>query len=400
MTKHRNQSRQKKILPVMAGLATGAMLSAIRPEKRKKLQERGLIRPVTQQPLQVPGVERKIAAALQSAESRMIPAPVSAGFLMRGPNMQFGSAPPRGSSTGLRLTGRQILCGVRTDNTTAGKVLQPLGTGTSSQYSLTFDPDDVKTMPPPILELAAVFGRYCLRRCRVVYTPQCATSQTGSIALGVITDAGLAATGGPYDPTIGPTSVMNVMENSNSATGPPWSMFSLEVPCDETLRYTYQSTADGSLSTAEERQDHPFVLVASQGGIGTAISLGYIHVEYVIDFYELYNGTNEQTLRRLERRLEVVRSRLSCVGRLEVKSPAREETKGTVPSPEDQARLGLSGGCTRCHPGFPCGDHVWMLRPPSFPLSGVRSEDYVHVMSDSKPLVQEAGSVKSRSLKA
>lgn len=386
-------TRRKKN-PFLAGALAGSMLSAVTPVRRRKSKNRDQIRPIRDPTLRPRGTEAKAAAALRSAESRLIPAPVAAGMLMRGPNIQFGKAPDRNGQSGLRLSGRQVLCGVRTDNVTPGYILQWLGAGTSSNASLTFDPDDIKTMPPPMVYLAEIFSRYCLRSCRIVYTPQCPTSQTGSIALAVLTDTGGFATGGPFAPAATLTH-FGVMENSNSAAGPPWAMMSLDVPCDETLRFTYQSTSDGALAVAEERQDHAFGVVAAQTGIAAANPLGFLHIEYVMDFYELYAGSDEQSLRRCEQKIANLRSR-SHVERKEVKTPAREETKATVPSLEDQAKLGLSGGCVRCKYDMPCPDHIWALRPPL--LS--RAEDFVYVTSDSKPLVQEAGSVKSRSLKA
>jgi len=278
----------------------------------------------------------------QSASTTILPAPVAAGMMMRGSNFTFGTAPVRGCQTGVRITGRQIWAACGGDGTTTKALVTYMGSLTSPQQTLTFDPDDTKTMPTPLTSLAQCFARYCLRKCRVIYTPSSATSSGLALAMSVRTDAGIAPTA---------TNFIGVMEDSNAAAGPVWSMFSIDVPCDETLRYTTQSVSDASLSVAEERQDHAFLLNASYDSSGTSAQLyGYIHIEYVCDFYEVISQANETSLRKLEIRVAALRSQLASGPRqaLVVREIGpREERKVPAASLEDSPQGSLSGGWNR-----------------------------------------------------
>lgn len=289
-------------------MAAATIATAVdRIVQSKSKQPRGAFRPFS-----LPGgrtattdgvaTERKVASAARSASASVVPAPVAAGMMMRGNMFQFGAAPVLNGQTGVRVAGRQIWCAVTADATTAAKPLQPLGSG-GSNYILTFDPDDNVTMPPPLTQLSQIFGRYCLRKCKVIFTPAAPTSSTVTFSMAVLTDAASVQTWA----SVRTPSVFTVMEQSNASTGPVWGMQSIEVPCDQTLRFSYQTVTDGSLSSAEERQDHAFGMVAFLGGSPVAsTNYGYLHIEYCCDFYEVISQPNESSLLR---RLAAIRSR-------------------------------------------------------------------------------------------
>jgi hypothetical protein len=262
-------------------------------------------------PVSDPKVGRKMVEAARSAQTSILPAPVSAGMMMRGTCAGFGTAPPINGVTGVRISGRQIWATLA-NGTASGasntNVILPYGQGLSgtSVANLTFDPDDTATMPAPLTSLGQIFARYCLRRCRIVYTPACPTSTTQAVAFAVNTDAGqISRTAAPLGLTI-----ISIMEQSNSVAGPCWAMMSIDVPCDNVLRYTFQSASDASLTVAEERQDHAFgVIAATDAVLSTGSAFGYFHMEYTCDFYELQSGANESSLRRLEKQVTILRDR-------------------------------------------------------------------------------------------
>ena len=296
---------------------------------------------------------------------------------MRGANYGFSAAPMRGGTAGVRVSGRQIWCSLNNQATASSTtVITPYGSNTAVNH-ITFDPDDIVTMPPPMLQFSTIFGRYVLRKCRVIFTPQAGTGVQTSVSFAVNTDAAFVQS---------TTNTFSVnLEQSNSAGGPVWAMSAIDVPCDDTLRYTYQSVSDASLTNAEERQDHAFGMWAATSGTALTASTtyGYFHIEYVIDFYEVQVGLNEASIRQLERRLQVARWRRAQenghVERKEVKTPARDgEEKEPSPSLEDLPQSGLSGG--------------WSVVPTL-----VRS---VPPSVTVTPRSEQAGTVKSRSLKA
>jgi hypothetical protein len=252
--------------------------------------------------------DRDFVSAARSAQATVIAAPVAMGMSFMGPQYHFGAAPSQGGLHGVRLSGRQLWCTIATNATasTNKQVLLPFAAALNSSVdTLTFDPDDTKTMPPPMTSLSQVFGRYVLRKCRLVFTPSTSTSSGGGMALAVLTDAAsIAAVSAP--------SFFFVMEQSNSVTGPLWAPMSLDVPCDGVLRYTYQSVADASLSVAEERQDHAFGLVGAQNTAASSSTVyGYLHIEYVLDFYEVIAQTNEASLRRKLREVSQLQAALA-----------------------------------------------------------------------------------------
>jgi len=244
-------------------------------------------------------------SAYASAGATPIAAPVNFGMILRGPTWEFGSAPPKNGLRGVRLSGRQIWLQVESDATP--HVGNPLVTyqGSTQNSAFTFDPDDTATTPPPITSLAQVFGRYVLRKMRVVFTPTASTAIGVGLALAVNSDAAYVQSN-----WTGKTSAWatTLLEFSNSIVTPTWQGAGLDVPCDDSFRYIFQSAADGSLSTSEERQDHAFGLAASYvSGAGTALAAGtqygYIHVDYVMDFYEVVSQTNEASLLRAKKRV-------------------------------------------------------------------------------------------------
>jgi len=309
---------KKKKNPFLIGVAAGSLIPSLVSGKSKSqiptLGGRPMIeykRPALQR---VSRQGPSPASALQSADSKMVAAPVANGFMMRGANTGFSAAPPINGVTGIRVVGRQIwaqLANGTASGASAALVVLPFSTALagSSVQGLTFDPDDTKTMPLPLTSLANIFSRYCLRRCRVVYTPSASTSSTVAVAMAVYTDAAFAQT----LITAASQSFIGVMENSNAASSPIWGMMSIDVPCDNTLRYSFQSVADGSLTVSEERQDHAFGLVAACDTVlpATATVFGHFHLEYTCDFYELFSGLTENSLLRAENRLLGIRERLS-----------------------------------------------------------------------------------------
>jgi len=283
-----------------------------------------------------------VADVARSASTAVLPAPVAAGMMMRGSNYQFSMAPPEGGETGVRLTLRQIWAAASSDGADQAPIQTYLGAANTA--NLTFDPDDTKTMPPPLTSLAQVFGRYRLKKALVIYTPTIGTTDPRSIAFAVLTDAAAARL------YTGP-SFIQVMENSNSAGGPVWSMLSVDVPCDNMLRFTNQTVADASLTAAEERQDHAFGLVAALNSAGAAAALGYFHLELTIDFYEVISQLNETSLLRMERRLSDLRAHMSRQVKRDASSVRDDEKKSTSSSLEASPQESLSGGWYRAPSG-------------------------------------------------
>ena len=303
--------KNRRILPAV--LAAGSLATTLAKTVAKGNKVR-LTRPFGAAPTILPVTQTGksvapagFAKAMKSANASAMAAPVAIGSIMRGSNWQFGAAPVRNGQSGIRITGRQLWATIATNNPPSRLCILPIGsTLPASVANLTFDPDDVKTMPPPMTSLAEVFSRYCLRRARVVFTPQAATSNPCSLGLAVLTDAALVNVFTP--------SLIQVMEMANSVSGPLWANMSIDVPCDETLRYTYQSDSDAKISVAEQRQDHAFGIIGAFSENFAALAnqqaYGYLHLEYCCDFYEPHILTNEQSLARAVWRSAFFRARL------------------------------------------------------------------------------------------
>lgn len=243
---------------------------------------------------------------------------------------------------GVRLSGRQVWTRCATTAAAAANdttFLEYWNTTTQSRYVVSFDPDDSKTMPPPMTSLAQVFSRYVLRRAVVHYVPMTGTDHASGngFGLAVLTDVALARAQDTVSAATFNTA-MSVTQNSNSVMSPMWQTCSLEVPCDNEVRFTYQSVADGSLSVAEDRQEHPFAVIgALQVPTTTSTLWGYLHLEYVIDFYEIATGALETS--RLQRRLATLSPQVTA---------EREEKKmPSSTSPEGSLQESLSGGWVR-----------------------------------------------------
>lgn len=270
-------------------------------------------------------------SVLRAANASAVAAPVAIGINSRGTDFTFGAAPLRGGMKGCRLSGKQLWATVASNllsNLTA--CLLPYGAAAGSNNSvqfMTFDPDDVLTMPPPIVQLSSIFGRYALKKCRLIFTPSIATSTNAAFGLAAITDAALVQSNlAGSAPTF-----LELMQFTNSVTGPAWSPMSLEIPCDGELRYTYQSNSDANIGAAEERQDHAFgILGQFNGTTNTGFTYGYLHLEYVIDFYEVGAFVSEVHLRRDEKRVAKLRARFDAARRqfeLTERGELKEEKK-------------------------------------------------------------------------
>jgi len=370
-SKMSKQLRQRQKLPgLMVPSLVTDMLRHSKEEKRISNRRPG--RKARPGPRAIP----KSLSAL--TPQTLATAPVAVGQVTRGASWEFGRAPPHkgGGRAGIRLSGRQIWFQIGADSGPhSGNPIYSYGG--SNLSALTFDPDDVKTMPPPMTSLSQVFQRYCLRKAKIVYTPGAAATSTAlSFALMASSDAGYV-----QNALAGQTTGWGetVLENSNSVQGPIWQRMELDVPLDDELRYTYQSSSDGSLTDAENRQDHAFGVAGSfcQGTPTESLNYGFVHLEYTIDFYEIVAQTNEGSLRRLRQclafreEMKVLREAKVLAEEkkllapvtlsLQEHEPVREELKGHVTvrstatssevrphaSAEDQVTPGLSAGWTR-----------------------------------------------------
>ena len=300
--------KQKRIIPAVLAGALGSMAA-------QAISKRLPVKPVLRagsSARQTPRKEtRQGADVLRSAASSAAVAPVTTGIFMRGSDYAFSAAPVRSGMRGVRISGKQLwftLCAGTTTGASATRVCLPWsqGVGGSSQYTITFDPDDLITMPNPLTDLCQVFGRYHLAKARVIFTPATATSNGTIVAYAALTDAAQVQLANASGATL-----LTVMQMSNSCAHPCWSAGGLDVPCDDILRYTYQSVADGSLSAAEERQDHAFgMLVTAGSSLNAGSAYGYFHLEFVVDFYEVVAQANEASLVRLEKRVKMLRRQI------------------------------------------------------------------------------------------
>lgn len=219
-----------------------------------------------------------------------VAAPIATSSVQRGVKFSFGRAPRHGvHEEGMRVTGEQFWCTVGPVASGASTVLQ---TQAGSQLAtLAFDPNDNLLMPQPLTNFGQSFWRYILRRCRVTYVPSTPTNSNVAIAFCATTDvARLSA------------SILNfgqVQQQTNSIAGPAWQGMSLDIPCDEEMRYITDSVASGVITTAESRQNHAFFLTAYADQVSTGqVAYGNLRIQYVVDFYEVGSTTPEGTLLR------------------------------------------------------------------------------------------------------
>lgn len=302
---------------------------------KKQIRERLTLSALSSRPRS----ESKLPAALRSSSAQMQirGAPAATGAMIRGSRYSFGAAQPIRGMNGLRIIGKQIWALAR--SYTSGTDAIGLWSGSTGNAALTFDPNDSVSMPPPLTALSQVFGRYVLRAAKVLYTPAgqgSNTSDTIGLAFAVTTDAAFARGEAPSSST-------TILEMTNSVSGPLWMPMDLEVPCDGELRYIWQGTSDGSITKAEDRQDHAFALFAQFDSTPTAsTTYGYFHLEYTLDLYEISNPPLETSLRRAAALCRAQQERQ--VERKEA-TPARVEDDRTVPStPRTSPQEEPSGG--------------------------------------------------------
>jgi hypothetical protein len=159
----------------------------------------------------------------------------------------------------------------------------PLGTGTSSTSGFGVYPGSSGTywvgVTPSIISsrLAAIeemFQWYAIRKLKIHYTSVVGTSTSGSIAIGISTDAQIASA------FTTPTQ-QQIMELQPALLCPVWSSASMELEFRGTK--LYESYASGE---AKDEKVQASIGAAFNAFLTNSTTYGQLWVEYVIDFYQ------------------------------------------------------------------------------------------------------------------
>jgi hypothetical protein len=232
-------------------------------------------------------------AAVHAGVSLGVTAPVSVGTVSRGTDLRFGAA-QEGSDKGVKISGEMLWANVVT--AASGATIIKQNGGATSLYNL-FDPDNSVYTPPPFNTLASLFARYKLRRLLVKYCAGCPSSTAGEIAFGWSTDP-VAELSSEFTVGFG-----SIAEMTNSMSGPPWVSMEMLVPCDNSMRFTYNTTTSGSLTDGEIRQVAAGAICGAHSGAAASTTLGTLRIKFECEFFELLPGVGQTSFMTRQREL-------------------------------------------------------------------------------------------------
>jgi len=211
-------------------------------------------------------------------------APVSIGTSNRGGPMANHKM-VQVSDTCTRVYGRSYLGNV-TNNKPAGDVTVtitgppaytgPVG-GNANEFGLVFDINPT-LLGDRVAVMAGTYDKYCYQSMKFTYTPQCSTTQHGSVVLAFERDPqGILAN--PASPSY----MQEIMSYEHAVLTPAWQSTSVTYKRDpHEVKTWFMSGDQAAITTRETSQG---VLLAYCSNVETdAVNLGFITIDYVLDF--------------------------------------------------------------------------------------------------------------------
>jgi len=213
--------------------------------------------------------------------SRKSYAPVSIGTTNRATAMSNHKM-VQVSDTCTRIYGRSYLGNVD-NNVVAGNTVIAVGPPTvvaganGNEYGLVFDINPT-LLGDRVAVMAGTYDKYCYQSMKFTYTPQCSSTQVGSVVLAFERDPqGILAN--PASTTY----MQEIMSYEHAVLTPSWQSTSVTYKRDpQEMKTWFMSGDQAALSTRETSQG---VLLAYVSQTGSApVNLGFITIDYVLDF--------------------------------------------------------------------------------------------------------------------
>jgi len=186
------------------------------------------------------------------------------------------------SDTCTRIYGRSYLGNVD-NNVVAGNAVIAVGPPTvvaganGNEYGLVFDINPT-LLGDRVAVMAGTYDKYCYQSMKFTYTPQCSSTQVGSVVLAFERDPqGILAN------TASTTYMQEIMSYEHAVLTPSWQSTSVTYKRDpQEMKTWFMSGDQASISTRETSQG---VLLAYVSQTGNApVNLGFITIDYVLDF--------------------------------------------------------------------------------------------------------------------
>jgi hypothetical protein len=209
---------------------------------------------------------------------RTNPSPLAVGMSLSGQPFSFGQAKPvKGEGSGLRLSGRELLCAANFEVGSTGALGFPVTLAPyKEREKWLINPANFYAFSR-ITKMSKLFDKFSFRKLRITFVTSVATTHSGQIALGHC-----------RDPADADRTFSTVLECSPSAIGPLYQPIVLDIPLDgdQDLKYV-------TLSAPGEEDMSPKLRFTCQGAVTAFtnitseanLSLGIWVVDYICDFY-------------------------------------------------------------------------------------------------------------------
>lgn len=212
-------------------------------------------KPITKAAKKLNAKNRQSKPKMPRSQSAAISAPVSKGHRNRVPKPKLSTR-----RDGICVSHREFLFDV-------------IGTGTFSTTKKEINPGLASSFPW-LCQMAPNYESYKFKRLRFEYVPTCATSETGSVYLGVEYDA--------TDPV--PTNKQTLAAWDETSYSSPWITNNHNCKASNLAKRTSYFVRNGAIPPSDDIRlyDTGYLVVATQGNATTA-PIGEIWVDYEVD---------------------------------------------------------------------------------------------------------------------
>lgn len=267
---------------ILAGLADGAFqLGAAVASRAKKAVPPN---PSKQGKAEGKKGKTKVKNEMQATSLSMtrVAAPVSQAFTT-------SSGGPAHRHTPFIVSGATLMGSISTDSG-SGLTIRNAGSILASTLKFCVDPvgssgtaANFQCLPAVIRNVALSFVRYRWRKFKITYVSTCPTSTPGTICLGSSPEVVNTNDTANYG--------IDIVSFSRNITTPTWSTQTFDCHghdgIDNEWYYVDPSIADGESNLRQECAGSLFV--GSLGGLPASTNLGYLRLEYAIEFEALQN---------------------------------------------------------------------------------------------------------------
>jgi len=186
------------------------------------------------------------------------------------------------SDTCTRIYGRSYLGNVD-NNIVAGNQVVALGPpevvagANGNEYGLVFDINPT-LLGDRVAVMAGTYDKYVYQSMKFTYTPQCSSTQVGSVVLAFERDPqGILAN------TASTKYMQEIMSYEHAVLTPAWQPTSVTYKRDPQEMKTWFMSGDQATVSTRETSQGVLLAYVSQTGVAPA-NLGFITIDYVLDF--------------------------------------------------------------------------------------------------------------------